>query len=168
MLLRCMPAENPPVRLFAERHAIDRHILRKILRPLFAQILKTDRQLAVHLVINLLQDQHATGFGHRLQPRNEIDAFAQQIIAVDDDVAQVNTDAERQRSVGRLPRTAEFPLHLDGALHGLDHRWKIGDKPVAAVLAMRPLCRSMNLENTSRAARSASSVPTSSASMALL
>src|SRR5207302_796457 len=59
--------------------------------------------LAAHLIVRRLGNADAAGLGQRFQPRRDVDAVAEDIIARDDDVADVDADAKLHRlcSAGR-------------------------------------------------------------------
>ena len=46
----------------------------------------------MHPVIDLARDQDAAGVGHGFEARGEVDALAQQAIAVDNNVAKMDPD----------------------------------------------------------------------------
>ncbi len=83
------------------------------------------------LIENLLGNQNTAGLGHGLKPRGEVDALAQQIVAIDHHVAEMDADPEAQRAFRVAAAPTKFALHLDRALHGLDHRGELGDQSVA-------------------------------------
>ena len=83
------------------------------------------------LIVYLLGDQDAAGVGHGLEPRGEVDALAQQIVAVDHHIAEMNADPEAQGAARVRAVASKFTLHLDRALHGLDDRGELRDQPVA-------------------------------------
>ena len=116
-----------------EQQPVDRHRLGQVLGPALPQELVADRQLAADLVVDRLRDQHPAGLGHGLQPRREIDAFAEQVAAVEHHVAQMHADAKPHRRRRVEPRVAggELGLHLGRALHRLDHAREVGDQAVA-------------------------------------
>ena len=63
-----------------------------------------------------------------MQSRGEIDPFAQQIIAIDDDVAEMHADSETQAA---MRFGAKFALHFDRALHRFDDGRKLRDQAIA-------------------------------------
>ena len=82
----------------------------------------------MHLVVDGARDQDAAGWRHRLEPGGEVHALAQQILTIDDHIAQMDADAILQRHTIHL---RQLVLHLDGTLDRLDDRKKIGDQTVA-------------------------------------
>ena len=82
--------------------------------------------------------RHADAAGGRLllQARGDVDAVAKNVVILDDDVAEVDADAELDallgRDVGIAPRHAG--LDLDGALHGLDDALELDQHAVAGGL----------------------------------
>ena len=69
----------------------------------------------------------------RLEPGGDVDAVAVNVVALDDDVAEVDADAERDALVlGQLALAlGDAPLHLDRALHRLDHARELHERAVA-------------------------------------
>ncbi len=86
------------------------------------------RQLAADLVEHLGRDADRTRPGDRLETGRDVDAVAVQIVAFDDDVADVDADAELQRLHLR-PRIArpDGLLALGGAEHRRDRAGELGD-----------------------------------------
>ena len=73
-------------------------------------------------------------FGDSLKPRGDIDAIAHQIVvALLDDVAQVDADAELDASVRRNAGVALYQalLHFDRAAHCIDNAAELDDAAVA-------------------------------------
>jgi len=60
---------------------------------LLAHIIEGDADFPVNLVAHLARDADAAGFDQRLQPRGDIDAVTEEIVALDDDFAQIDADA---------------------------------------------------------------------------
>jgi hypothetical protein len=104
-----------------------------VLERLLAHVLEAEVELAGDLVVDRRRDEDAAGLGDALQPRGDVDAVAQQVVALDDDFAQVDADAEvhplrlGQRFVARLQRV----LDLDRAAYALDHAAEFGEHRVA-------------------------------------
>ena len=119
--------------LAARRDPINPHGLREILDLLLAQILIGERQLLVHVLIGGLRDAHPAGLGQALQARREVDPVAVEVIALDDDVAEIDADPQLhpprlgQRGVARLRAL----LDLDRALHRVHHAGELDQHAVA-------------------------------------
>ena len=80
--------------------------------------------------------------GDTLQPRGDIDAVAHQIaVALLDDVAQMDTDAELNATLGRKAGVTldHTVLHLDGAAHSVDHAAELNENSVAGALHYAPV-----------------------------
>ena len=72
-----------------------------------------------------------------LQPRGDVDAVAHQIaVALLDDVAEMNADAEFDAPVRRHAGVAldHAVLHFDRAAHGVDDAAELDDRAVAGAL----------------------------------
>ena len=91
------------------------------LRLLVAGIRKGGVDLAAHLPECVIGDADAASFGNAFQPRGNIDAVAEDVALVDDDVADVNADAQFDAPVGGFVRIAlrHSALLLDGAAGGV-------------------------------------------------
>ena len=79
----------------------------------------------------------APGLGDAFQSRGDIDAVAHQVaVALLDNIAEVDADAELDAALGRKASIAldHAVLHLDGAAHGIDHAAKLYDAAVAGAL----------------------------------
>ena len=102
-----------------------------------------------------------------LQSRGDIDAVAHQIaVALLDDIAQMNADAELDAALGRQAGVAlgHAVLHLDGAAHGVDHAAELDENAVAGALDDAPVMRGDGgIDQVAPEPRSRDSVRSSSA-----
>ncbi len=92
---------------------------------------------AAHLAVGVLGKTNRARRADALQPRGDVDAVAHQVaVALLDDVAQMNADAELDAALGRQSGVAldEAVLHLDRAAHRVDHAAKLDQAPVAGAL----------------------------------
>ena len=71
----------------------------------------------MHLVAHGSRNADAARLGQRFQPRRNVNAVAGDVRAIDDDVAEVDADAELEALVSRLRlvRHRHGPLHVDRA-----------------------------------------------------
>jgi hypothetical protein len=85
------------------------------------------------LVPNNSPEADRTGLGEGFQSGGDVDAVAEQIVAVDHDIANMDADAVLHRLVGRTTGIlgSNRPLHRHGALHGIDRAGEVGDDAVA-------------------------------------
>ena len=104
-------------------------------RP-FAQIFQHDLQLVAHRIAHGARDEDRARFGDALQPRRNVDPVSVDVVAFDDDVAQVDADAELDAAVfGRgAVAVGHAGLDRDGAAHGLDRAGEIHQQAVAGAL----------------------------------
>ena len=79
------------------------------------------------------RQEDAARLGDAFQAHGDIDAFALDIVALDQDLAEVDADAEQHALPGGHAGIAPLhqPLDLDGAVHGADHRREFGEHAVA-------------------------------------
>ena len=95
------------------------------------------------MLAHRFRHQHAAGLAQLLQSRGDVDAVAQDELAVGDHVAEIDADAELEAPVGRHPRLVgrDRLLHLDGAQHGIDHRAELDQHAIADDLHEPPMMR---------------------------
>src|ERR1700690_1641104 len=67
---------------------------RNVLDLLRAEVFEAEAQFVQNLVANDSTRANSTGFGQRLEPRGNVDAVAEDIVAIDDDVADIDADAK--------------------------------------------------------------------------
>lgn len=76
-------------------------------------------------------DADAAGFGKRLQARRNVDAIAIDVIALDNDVAQIDADSKHDRRPWHLRRRHARTLHRKRAIDGIDHAAELCERTVA-------------------------------------
>ena len=93
-----------------------------ILDLLLAQIFEPEIKLVAHLIPHDPTDTNPARLGQRLQARGHVDTVAENVALVDDDVPNVDADAEPDPPfVGHLRLTVYHPaLDLRGAAHRVD------------------------------------------------
>ena len=103
------------------------------LRP---KIVPTDIDLAANLPIGIVGDADTARLGDALEPRGDVDAVAEDIVVVDDDVADVDADAKFDplvlRHVGVL--LGHAALDFDRAADGIDGAGEFHQHAVAGGL----------------------------------
>ena len=82
-----------------------------VLEVLLAQIGELDIDFAADLIIGRSRDADATGFGDACQPCRDIDAVAENVVTLDQDVAEVDPDPEGDALV-----LGDIRIAVDGAL----------------------------------------------------
>ena len=82
------------------------------------------------------RDTNSTGLGQCLQARRNIDAVAEDVVAINDHVSQIDPDAEPDPALfGHVLFTADHrALDLNSASHGIDNARELGQQAVAGVL----------------------------------
>ena len=127
----------------AQTQAEGVHRLGDVLELLAAEIVELDIEPAANLVAHGARDVDAAGLGQPLQARRHVDPIAEDVVAADHDVAEVDADAELhaaalgQRGVAR----AKFLLHLDRAAHRFDDARELGEDAVAGRADDAPVVR---------------------------
>jgi hypothetical protein len=102
---------------------IDAHRPGNVLDLLLAEILKGKGQAVAHVVVNRIGDEYSAGLGQGLQPRCDIHPVAENVVLLNDHVAEVDADAEPDplllRHLGLALGHATLDLH--SAAHGVDN-----------------------------------------------
>ena len=90
-------------------------------------------ELVSNLIIDGLRDADGAGLGERLEPGGDVDAIAEDVVAVDDDVAEIDADPQLETALrrDRIVDRPRRPLHLDGAVQRIDDARKIRQQAVA-------------------------------------
>ena len=103
---------------------------------MIAEIFERDVELVAHLVAHDAADADAAGFGHRLEPRGNIDAVPVDVAVVDYDIADINTHAQVDATVGRGGGCAlgHPALDFDRAAHRVDDARELDQYAVAGGL----------------------------------
>ena len=93
-------------------------------------------ELVADLFVRRAGERDAAGLGQRLQAGGDVDAVAVDVVAVDDDVAQVDAYAEVHPFVIGQARVAlgHHPLHLDGTGDRVDDAREFQQQAVAGGL----------------------------------
>ena len=75
-------------------------------------------ELVLDLLVDSLGDANGAGLGERLEPGGDVDAIAKDVVAIDDHVAEIDTDPEFETTFGRdrVVDGTRRSLHLDGAV----------------------------------------------------
>ena len=111
-----------------------------VLDLLIAEIRVDDLEPVADLIAHRRRDADSAGLGHGLEPRRDIDAVAEDVALLDDDIAEIDADAVEQRARGRhvpiAPRHAL--LKIDGATQRLGDALEFDQHAVAGRLDDAP------------------------------
>jgi hypothetical protein len=92
-----------------------------VLQILLAHIGDDDLNLAADLLVGGGREADAAGLGNAFQPRGDVDAVAENVVAVGEHVADIDTDAELEPPIGRTGDGRGRPaLDRDGAANRVD------------------------------------------------
>ncbi len=104
-----------------------------VLDAVFAHVLKNARRLAVNLILDDARQRHATDRRQRLDPRRHVDAFAVNVVALDDNLTKVDTDPIAYGpGIGLLSRF----LDRQGAIDGGDDAGEFDQRPITHQLEL--------------------------------
>ena len=126
----------------AEPDGEDAHRPGDVLDLLLAQILERDIELVADFVAHDPADADAARLGQPFQPRRDIDAVAEDVAVLDDDVAQVDADAELDAPVLGTPAfRSAIPRCTSTAQRTASTTLANStSSPSPVVLTMRPRC----------------------------
>ena len=109
------------------------HRFGNILQRLRTHIVKDDINLPADLTLRVIRDADAAGLRDPLQSCGNVDAVAKDIVLVDDDVADMNTDAELDSEVlhhvRAMHRHAALDLHRTS--YGVDSASELDQHTIA-------------------------------------
>ena len=109
-------------RLRVHPHAIHAHRFVDVLDPPFTQGLVSHVELLLDLVICSAGDHDTPRLGQLLQSVRYVDAVAMYVVALDDDIAEVDADAEYHSAIGWQGSVAPCfgALHVDRTTKSVD------------------------------------------------
>src|SRR5215471_4357249 len=86
----------------------------------------------MNVLMYAARNADSTRFGKLLQPRRYIDAIAVDVVALDNDVADVDTHAKVDPLIGSQAGIAakHSALHVNGAARRVDYAGKLQQQPV--------------------------------------
>ena len=101
-----------------------------------ARVLEGVIDPVAHLVPDDAADANPAGIGQGFQPRRDVDAVAEDVLALRNYIAEVDAHSELDPLLDWSSRIAlDHPaLHLDPAAHSIDDARELGQKAVAGVL----------------------------------
>src|SRR6516165_2131985 len=116
-----------------EKSAIGAHRPGDVLDLLFAHVLERDGELVAHLIAYHPADADSARFSQGLKARRNVDTVAEDVVLVDHNVAEIDTDAEIDAPLGFHAGIARghLALHLDRAANRIDHARKLAEQTVA-------------------------------------
>ena len=96
------PRQSPAAhRTAVQPHPVGPHRPGDVLDLLLAGELQRQPEPALEVVVGGAGDQHAAGLAQLLQAGGDVDPVAEQVVALDHHVAEVDADAEHDAPVGR-------------------------------------------------------------------
>ena len=128
----------------ADLQRIDPDRVGDVLELRRAEVADREIEPPFDLPIGVLRQADRARLADAFEPRGDIDAVAHQIaVALLDDVAEMNADAELDAALGRQAGVAldQAVLHFDGAAHRVDHAAELDEAAVAGALDDPPMMR---------------------------
>jgi len=119
---RAYPPVSTRARLLVSRRRrrvrrVDAHWPLDVIEALLPAIDEVGRHLALHLPPGVLGNRDTAGFGDALDTSRDIHAIAKNVVALDDDVADVDANSELDRIGFIAGALLKLSLNFDGAGH---------------------------------------------------
>ncbi len=107
------------------------------------QIVVTNIDPAADLPVRIIGDANPAGFGEAFKPHRGVDAFAENIVFIDDDIADMQADPELDPQIRRdfSVLRGDPALELDCAARGIDRAGEFEQHAVAGGLDDAPAMR---------------------------
>ena len=123
------------------QHPKDPYRFGDILNVLLAEVFEVEWELIPYVFLDSPRDTDAARFCQTFQPRRDVDAVAVDLLAIDDHVAEVDTDAELHPALGWQIRVLglERGLDLDGALDRIHDACKLRKYTIARGIYEAPV-----------------------------
>ena len=121
-------------------HGIEPHRSIYILEQFFAEVVKREVGLAPDLIKGAAGKIDTARFAFALDASCDVDAVPKDVVALNNDVADVDADAKRDLRFGGLFPFGHLDLHSNGAGHRVYHASEFHRIPSPVVLTIRPTC----------------------------
>ena len=118
------------------RHRVSAHRPCNVLDVLLAHIRERVGELVADLIPHDAADTDPARLGEGFEPRGDVDAIAKDVVVVDDDVAEIDADAEFDAlALGHIGVALGYPaLDLGRTAHRIDDALELDEHPVAGGL----------------------------------
>ena len=93
------PASPWPRRRGRETHRVSANRLGDVLDAMAAERAVIEIELVPDLVVNGVRDANSAGLGERFEPGGDVDAIAEDVVAVDDDIAEIDADPQLETAL---------------------------------------------------------------------
>src|SRR5207237_10632560 len=119
-----------------EVHPVYLNRTRDVLDLLRTEVLEREAQLIQYLVADNSARADSPRFCHRLQPRGDIDAVAMNVVAINDDVADVDANTKVKTLMGRSSciTLGHATLHVDRTAHRIDNAREFQQQTITGCL----------------------------------
>jgi TolB-like protein len=112
-----------------DRDAVHPHRPRDILDLLLVEIVEGEVEPVAHLLVRYGTEAYPAGLGERFEPGCNVDAVAEHVAILDDDVTDIDAHAKFDAALVRYFGVAgdHLALHLDRAAHRVDDAGELGE-----------------------------------------
>ena len=120
----------------AEFDTIDAHWSRNILQALLADIIEWHFELVAYLSVGVVGDADATRIGNAFEARCDVHTIAKNIVVLNDDIPDIDADAQLDALVLRHGGIAfdHAPLDVDRTTGGIDCAGEFDQYAIACAL----------------------------------
>jgi hypothetical protein len=122
------------------RNAIDAHRTGDVLDLLLAEIVEGEVEAVAHLLVRRGAEADPARLGQRFEPGGNVDAVAEDVAVLDDDVADIDAHAKFDAPLCRCCGVAgdHLALQLDRTAHRVDDARELDEETVAGGLDDAP------------------------------
>ena len=103
-----------------------------VLHRLAAKIVERDIEAAADIIMHARRNANPARIVHRLDTRGDVDPVAEDILALDDDVADVDAETEEYPLIVRQPGITlrDAALNIHGVRHGVDGTGELDQRAI--------------------------------------
>src|SRR5262249_34824307 len=120
--------------LVARAKRVDMHRVRNVLHVLLASVPEDERHLVAHLLVGRARDANSTGLRDAFQPRRHVHAIPEDVVPVENNVAEVDADAELDSPLSGYRRVSlgHVALDIDGTTHRIHDAAELSQETVSS------------------------------------
>src|ERR1700730_2745178 len=98
-----------------------------------SDLLKAECQIFQQMIVGLTRDVDAAGLGDAFKPRRDVHTITENIVSIDNDIADIDSNAEFDSFVSGHVSVAldHAALHFDGAAHRVNNGREFNKHSVA-------------------------------------
>src|SRR5215471_19205799 len=124
------------LRVCSDLDDIDPRRSRNILKRPLTCVHEVDIELTLCVLMDASGHAYAARLRNAFQAHGYVHAITENVTTIDDDVADIDANAEFDPLLLRYTRVAfrHATLDIDGAANRVDHAWEFSEHPIAGIL----------------------------------